>query len=114
MGHSPAIKFADLCRNLTLDPKFVAKYIKNMAVLNKRHPEYQLLTYQHQEKKSSDPSPADVIALNAEGLGKLGSKLKTKFSCAMLEARVDGADQVAILRKLQQGRVMNIDAQIVR
>jgi len=107
---APKITFSDLCRNLGLTDRFLKKYIASMAILNKKHPERQLLVAE-QSADPKDVSGSDVFILNPK-LAK--AKPKTKYSMEMLEAKVDGQEQQRILAKLQQERVMNIDAQIVR
>lgn len=54
------------------------------------------------------------MSLNGDGLGSKKIKLRKKYNLQLLEMKVDGAETKQMLARLQQERVMNIDAQIVR
>jgi len=115
------ITCGDVAKMLGVTEKFIKKYINSLALPDKKHPQYQLLkatrpdgTPVKSKKTSLEFVSEDILTLNAEGLGDKKLKLKRKYDMPLREMKVDGAEQAAILAKLQQERVWNIDAQIVR
>lgn len=116
-NETPTMTCGEMYQRLGLNERFLKKYIEHMTQFNKnikKHPEQQLLVIEQSGGRSDSFSAEDRLSLNAEGLGSKKVKLKRKYAMPLLEMKVDNAEQAAMLAKLQQERVMNIDAQIVR
>jgi hypothetical protein len=113
---SPKLTAEEVCKRLNMvGDKYTKNCLEEMAILDKKHPEYQFLSIE-QAKPSSKVHNEDVLSLNKEGLDKLvkKKKLKRRYGKPMVSMKIDGADEAELLKQIQRDRVMTMDACIVK